>query len=218
VQSFSLGYIHNGAVRAEFCASLVEAVRMPQCRRALSACGLYLHSNRNLVVKEFLSKSDAEWLLFVDTDIGFAPEHIEILLTSGSAERRIVAGLYFVHSRLFGGLVPYWYETLVPPTFCNVTASTLTKEVVACGMGFTAIHISVLTEMWKRRAGDDPAPWFGHDHVPTLAGVLEAPEDVTFCMRAKEAGFATYGVPAVAVDHYKTIAVTPAVYEKLAVL
>ncbi|PYO45004.1 MAG: hypothetical protein DMD33_00915 [Gemmatimonadetes bacterium] len=182
MQSFSLGYIHNGAVRAEFCASLVEAVRMPQCRRALSACGLYLHSNRNLVVKEFLLKSDAEWLLFVDTDIGFAPEHIEILLTSGSAERRIVAGLYFVHSRLFGG------------------------------------HISVLTEMWKRRAGDDPAPWFGHDHVPTLAGVLEAPEDVTFCMRAKEAGFATYGVPAVAVDHYKTIAVTPAVYEKLAVL
>src|SRR5437773_9576155 len=190
---------------------------MPECRRVLSACGLYLHSNRNLVVKEFLLRADAEWLLFVDTDIGFTPQHVEELVAAGSAERRILAGLYFVHSRLFGGLVPYWYGTLVPPTF--VSAPTAAHvEIAACGMGFTAIHISVLAEMRKQRPADDPAPCFGHDPLRTLGGMLEAPDDVTFCVRAKEVGFTTYGIPAVAVDHYKTIAVTPAVYEKLAVL
>jgi hypothetical protein len=166
------------------------------------AAGLYIHMNRNNVVREFLAAGDAEWLLFVDTDIVFTPAQVEELLSYSAPHRRILAALYFTWSKSLKRLIPYWFASLEPPTIADISATAEAIPLAACGMGFTAIHRTVLMTMQELRSGD-PAPWFGHDRVATLGGTYEALEDITFCLRAKAAGFQTWGVP-IDVDHVKS--------------
>ena len=52
--------------------------------------GLYVENNRDALTAAFLASGQAH-LLFVDTDIGFGAQHIQMLL---DAERDIVSGFY----------------------------------------------------------------------------------------------------------------------------
>lgn len=52
--------------------------------------GLYIAVNRNTIAEQFL-KTDAEWLLQIDTDIQFPPDIVERMLEAAGRDRKIVA-------------------------------------------------------------------------------------------------------------------------------
>ncbi len=164
----------------------------------------YIPEARTNAVRMFL-EGDAEWLWFLDYDLVFNPDTLPKLLeVVDPVERPIVCGLYFI--RLNDGQIwPCWLEKDEdgdPRNPRTVEAGEL-REVFAVSMGCTMIHRSVLEKMEQARP-DDPWPWFGHD----IYHGKRSSEDMTFCMRARELGFPSYGYAGVVCDHIKTEVIT----------
>src|SRR6266704_522877 len=73
---------------------------------------------RNLVVKQFLAEKDADWLFWIDTDMGFAPDTVDRLLAiADPVKAPIVGGLCFAQKHQkddgFGG----WHSEMAPTIF-----------------------------------------------------------------------------------------------------
>lgn len=195
----TIGYIHPGTVRAEFCESLLmAALRDQQAERliggVLSVPTSILAHGRNALAHQFL-QTDDRWLLMVDTDVTFTLEDIYALV---AADKPIIGGLCLMRH---GEHQPNWtLDGFVP--CLDVRPEPMPMNSV--GMAFTLIHRDALEKVRAEHA-DDPWPWFGHDLIlGTRAG-----EDVTFCHRARQLGIEVWGHGAVHVGHVATTTLVP---------
>lgn len=151
---------------------------------------------RNKVAAFFLENSDAEWLLTVDTDMVFSPEHLDALLDRGV---KVVSGTYFVDDKpprpCFGRRDPLGYVK----TVMEWDEGELI-EVDAVGGGFMLIHRSALLDIGQpdnERGG----PWYRQDAIGAAQQVLEP--DHAFCQRVQMAGHKVHVDTAVFVGHTK---------------
>jgi len=75
---------YDGSVRKEYMASvisLIENLRAKGIEYRLNVrAGTLVHVARNLICADFLSDPSCSYLLFIDTDIGFAPSAVLALL------------------------------------------------------------------------------------------------------------------------------------------
>lgn len=154
---------------------------------------------RNDVAEAFLS-TDAEWLWWIDTDMGFAPDSLDALLAvADAAERPVVGGLCFAQMERepdgMGGfrseVIPalyQWHEVSDGRagfvSWANYPRDALV-EVAGTGSAFVLIHRSVFERVAER---------YGRGHYydrmtnPATGQLLG--EDLAFCARAR-----TVGVP-----------------------
>lgn len=160
----------------------------------------YIASGRDEMCRKFLT-TDADWLLMVDWDVTFTPEAVYALLDAADPTNRpIIAGCYVTFFGSDAQLRPCWMvskdgEDYVPPTTLDV------GEIIECsmvGMGFTLIHRKVL-ETLGLLYREDPWHWFGHDIINNS----RVGEDLTFCSRARKAGFTVWGHGGVLLGHTK---------------
>lgn len=138
---------------------------------------------RNKVARFFLEQTDADWLLTLDTDMMFLPEHLDMLLAH---DQPIVSGIYFINDhppranaqrRREDGLlesVKGWAEHDV-------------LEVDALGHGFCLIRREVFKSIGPLEDADRSGPWYRQDAVGASGSVLEP--DYAFCQRAQQAGY-----------------------------
>lgn len=97
--SAAIVYIHPGDVKASFSYSLLRLFvyeigrtkTVPVVVAQYCASGQLVEA-RNETAAYFLDHTDAEWCLFVDSDMGFAPDTLEQLLGSADASERPVVG------------------------------------------------------------------------------------------------------------------------------
>ena len=218
-----LSYVTGGSNRDEFMRSVTifrEYDGSPKGRKCVRAMtrskGLYVALNRNIVVMEFL-QSNIEYLLSIDTDILFEPEHVYRLLDIMDSEHQIVSGFYYaltdegqVHSAAWNFETPRLVADQTPRKIERL------QEIASCGFGFCMVHRSVFERIAERHS-DDQWKWFGHDLWPLPEGNQKGRlgEDVTFCMRARELGIKTWGYGDVFVSHVKTCYLTPELYQRL---
>lgn len=205
-----IGYCHYGIVHERFMRSLLdlivhESARGNECQ-LLSAKGAYIAESRNCIVTEFL-KTDANWLLFLDNDMIFAPDMLQQLLAeavNSETYRPIVAGFYLTQYRFDdnSGVCSSWLEYNAAGKLSTIgeLRANAVREVAACGMGGTLISRAVFEAVAQMFAKDDNWTWYGHDLID---GVRHG-EDVTFCLRARVAGFKSYGTTSVQLGHIKT--------------
>ena len=223
-KTVALGYITGGSNRDEFMQAVMrfrEHDGGPNGRKCLRTGtrgkGIYLPLNRNIVGMEFLS-CNIEYLLSIDTDIMFEPEHVYRLLDTMDSEHQIVSGFYYsltdegqVHSAAWNFETPRLVADQTPRKIERL------QELASCGFGFCMIHRSVFQRIQENWPKEDPWKWFGHDLVPLAEqgqyGRLG--EDVSFCMRARELGIKTWGFGEVFVSHVKTCYLTPELYQRL---
>ncbi|HEY3485459.1 MAG TPA: hypothetical protein VGK49_08735 [Ilumatobacteraceae bacterium] len=176
---------------------------------------------RNEVVREFL-ESSAEWLFFIDSDMGWEPDGLEQLMAAADpVERPIVGGLCFgfgpVGDVLGAGhsVVKRPFPTIFDlaeteddvafrPRWAYVPGEL--QECAATGGAFVIIHRSVL-EAIAAEWGD---VWF--DRMKHPKGKRLWGEDTSFCMRARMLGFPTFVHAGVQTSHSKVIQVTQDVY------
>lgn len=195
----AIGFIHNGMVHTPFMQSVVVCMSTHQniIRNLLTGQSAYIPDARNAVVEQFLKGSD-DWLWFLDYDMVFNPDAIDLLLEAADpVERPIVGGLYFVY--LEGGVAPVFFindDGAIKP-LSNFSTGKL-YPLLSTGMGCTLIHRSVLEKMEK--LNDTEWKWFGHD----LLGHKVLGEDLTFFSRAAKIGVQPYGHTGVHLDHIKT--------------
>lgn len=173
---------------------------------------------RNEQVRSFL-KSRAEWLFWIDTDMGFAPDSLDRLLEVADPQTRpIVGGLCFamrdlVHDGMGGRKnvpVPTIYDWDSSGPGFAARRNYQREAVVQCsatGSAFLVVHRSVY-----ERIADVFLPkgqaWY--DKIPLVRdtierGRTETSEDLSFCMRAAAVGAPTFVHTGVKTTHLKNV-------------
>jgi hypothetical protein len=103
--SVLLAYVHSNEVAHSWHLSMVDLLGwdLAHERRVMRGgfhamrCGTGgIVQARNDVAAQFVEKSDAEWLFWIDTDMGFGPSTVDRLVEAADAdERPVVGGLCF---------------------------------------------------------------------------------------------------------------------------
>lgn len=149
---------------------------------------------RNDVATAFLG-TDADWLWWVDTDMGFAPDALDMLLAHADPQKRpVVGGLCFAQMERatdgMGGfrteVVPalyQWHEVSDGRagfvSWGNYPRNTL-AEVAATGSAFILIHRTVFERIAERFGAGH---WYDRMRNPLTDQLLG--EDLSFCARAR---------------------------------
>jgi GT2 family glycosyltransferase len=177
---------------------------------------------RNEVTRDFLT-SDAEWLWFVDADMGWDPDALEQLMSVAHPQHRpIVGGLCFGFGPLSDRIDFAQAVIKRPfPTIFDVAETDddigfrarwgylpgVVQQCAATGAAMLLIHRSVFEAISEQWPG---IGWFDrmkHPKAQKLWG-----EDTSFCMRAGMLGIPVHVHAGVKTSHLKTIYVTESVY------
>jgi len=190
-----------GEVQGAFAESLIGlfAVGVPNglvSGWARLETGPVLDKARNEMTERFLATS-ADWMLMVDADMTFNADLLERLLrVADPAERPIVGPLCYSMSH--AGPWPVLYE-LRGGQFYPIPdppADTLLR-VDGAGTGCLLIHRSALERI--AASSDWPGQWF--DHVYLSRHPLG--EDLSFCVRARQAGLPIWVDTGIPIGHVK---------------
>jgi glycosyltransferase involved in cell wall biosynthesis len=176
---------------------------------------------RNEVVREFLS-SAAEWLFFVDSDMGFEPDALEKLVAAADpVERPIVGGLCFgfgpIGDTLGAGnsLIKRPFPTIFDLHETDDDAGFrprwgyipgVMQRCSATGAALVLIHRSVFEQI-QAKWGD---VWFDRMKYPKAKKLWG--EDTSFCIRAGLLGHSVWVHAGVQSSHSKVIMVTQDVF------
>lgn len=220
--SVALAYLHPNDVGSAWHKSVIDLLGYDLTREARIARGAYLamkcgagglDRGRSMTVEKFLD-TDAEWLFWVDSDMGFAPDTVERLLAvADQSDRPIVGALCFALKETtpdgMGG-----YRTEPRPTIFDWVTDADGKtgfqgrawfpvnEVVQCagtGSACILIHRSVLEKM---HAEHGPT-WYDRIKNPSTGDLIG--EDLSFCVRAGGLGFPIHVHTGVRTTHQKTL-------------
>lgn len=171
---------------------------------------------RNQAVHEFLEDYAAEWLFWLDTDMGFQPDALELLLGAADpVERPIVGGLCFAQRDDEPDGMGGWRTQPTPTVYDWITVGDQSGYAVrwdypidtvtkchATGSACVLIHRSVLERMRDAFAAGEIRPaWY--DRLPNPSTQQLFSEDLSFCARAGALGFPVYVDTRVKTSHYK---------------
>lgn len=220
------GFLDDGHWSACFGLSYLELTLrdLGHKQRIIRENGLYLRKcagtagipdGRNEVAARFLDETDGEWLWFVDTDMGFAPDTVDRLVASADrATRPVMGGLCFAQRRIEPrpfhasrfGIIPTVYqyvETDDEVGFAPIEAYDVDTVIEVSGTGAACllIHRSALEKV-RASYGD---AWFDPAKHPT--GLKGKPrtfsEDLSFCVRLAAVGVPVHVDTAVKTVHEK---------------
>lgn len=172
---------------------------------------------RNMFVLQFLQQSHAEWLLFCDSDMSFAPDTPEQLLLAAQEHELCILGGYCMSAWQLNEAGPIktaptvfeWDDSIGDQRRLNHEevqarrSSSPVLKVDATGTGFLLIRRCVFEDIAQQYAHLEVFTWF----QDVEANGNPFSEDITFCMRAREVGYDTYVHTDLRIYHRKTIAV-----------
>lgn len=212
-----VAWVHSEMVAHSWFTSILHTVLTstrvgPYCAMKFGTDGLV--AARNNVAVQFLD-SPAQWLFWVDTDMGFTPDTVDRLLASADpVERPVVGALAFAnretHTDGLGG-----YHCRAVPTLYSWGETADGKsgftpmwdyprdqvvEVAATGSACIVIHRSVM-EAVRDRFG--AGSWYGRLTNPTTGQLIG--EDMSFCYRVREVGHRVWVDTSVKTNHLKPI-------------
>mgnify|MGYP001158025218 FL=1 len=158
-----------------------------------------LSTARQCCVNAACEDPSCEYILFIDDDMVFTPEHVDALLTETvENDLDFCSALAFSNSiptkpcvfglnpdLVEGGDTPWWYITTNYPKQQRF-------EVLASGFGMVCISTRMLKKM---REGIPNYQHFAYNHP------LCPNEDVSFCLNARKRGFKLYCDSRVSIGH-----------------
>jgi len=218
-----VAYIHDEDVSHSWHMSLMEMVAhdLGNAGRVMSGGWIAvrygtdgLAEARNKVVRSFLDERDAEWMLWLDTDMGFNADVVDRLIESADpVERPIVGALAFSWKEIgadgMGGyrcaprpVILDWQTKGAESGFLG-RASYPVNSLVQCsavGSALVLIHRSVFVKI-RDRYGDH---WYDRIPNPSTGGNLIG-EDLSFCMRAAAVQLPVFVNTAVRTSHHKSL-------------
>lgn len=213
----ALGYPYGGGVTGPFLESILRlqlyegAKPQPLLHYRLPQSGLYIATNRNLIAAKFM-KTDADWLLMIDSDIEFPQEIVEMMVALAGHTKKILAA-----SVPLGPPFPSsaWILTGEPGIWKGVPSQYISEtgvQVDGLATAVILIHRDVLAAI----ADKNGQCWFNHIYVPRTAPPPEGSslrdveyisqgEDLAFCLRATEAGFGSWCAKIPGLKHHKAL-------------
>lgn len=214
----AIGYCHAVQVTAGFHHALLGLMLHDTkiSRRVTSVLprqsSVNISNARNWIVRQFLETTTADWLWMLDDDMTFEPDTLDALLTNAHTEKApIIGGLCFGvnDGQLFTTLYDLTRDD--DGRVCTVRYDTFPTDamfqVAATGAACLLIHRDVLEKIGTRGG---PYPWFQE----TDLNGEPCGEDVTFCLRAGQAGYPIWVNTGVEIGHQKTYVLTHAMYRE----
>lgn len=180
-----------------------------------------LPAARNQVAAQFLA-SDAQWLWWIDTDMGFAPDTVDRLLAEADPIDRPMVGALCFANREFAADGLGGYRCVPVPTlygwherddgrsgFLPILDYPRGETVRVDGTGSACIviHRSVMAGVAEKYG---PA-WYVRMTNPTTGQLIG--EDLSFCARAAACGFPIHVATGVPTSHLKPIWMQEADYD-----
>lgn len=177
---------------------------------------------RNDTVKQFI-ESESDWLFWIDSDMGFAPNTVDELLAVADPEARpIVGGLCFMNREIgpdgFGGMlvqpVPTifdWWKGEVGGGFTarrDYERDTLT-QVAGTGSACILIHKNA----FKRIAAEYGNSWYSPVQSTIDGSWLS--EDLSLCARAAACDIPVYVHTGVKTTHFKHMWLDERLYDRI---
>ena len=204
-----IGSCDNGFVDGLFFSSLINILTIKDYQYELCGNirseGPLIHKNRESVIRYWLSTTDADWMLFVDSDISFTADDLKFLCESAdSAERKIVSGLYFTLPKT-DPIFPYPVAFVKNEKGGYLAISDFEENslflIDAAGLGFVLIHRSVVEKMLSTYSLSEifVSSQFGED-IAFFEKVHEIGEDVYLDTRASVRHMKRYPID---LDFYK---------------
>lgn len=195
---------------------------MPTVLHEIPQQGLYVGENRNVIVQQFM-RTDAEWLLQIDTDVEFPPDLPETMLALAGGSRKILAASVPLGVPLPGCALNR--NPSMPGEWIYVPEEEITPEGIECDAIATAV-VLVHREVFEAIADREGQCWFLQSGPgAVLPDVKDAGsrgawrgtgpmrdrkyihigEDVLFSMRAEDAGYRCYCARVPGLRHHKTV-------------
>lgn len=171
---------------------------------------------RNNVVEQFLADDKADWLLWIDTDMGFTPDLLDRLMeTADPEERPVVGALCFGYRDIgtdgMGGMIRRPFPTLFQwaqvgdksgfHAWLRYPVNQLVR-VDGTGSACVLIHRSVF-----ERIGSD---WYTRVPNPTTPEKGLISEDLSFCVRCGAEGIPIHVHTGIRTTHHKQLFVSEA--------
>lgn len=219
----SVAYVHSKEVTYSWHHSMVELIGHDLANHGRILRGGYiawkcgtdqLTEARNGVVRTFLKEQHADWLFWIDTDMGFAADTIEQLMAvADPVERPIVGGLAFTQREEESDGMGGWRCRATPTVFdwtqldngkmgfsvrWDYPHDTVT-QAAGTGSACILIHRSVF-ERVREKYGEQ---WYDRIQNPTMNKLVS--EDLSFCMRVASVGVPLYIHTGVKTSHQKTL-------------
>lgn len=215
----AIAYLHPGEVSASFTMSLLKLMLHETARTGMppfilaQRCGtLGIVQGRNDTARNFLDETGCQWLLMVDSDMGFPPDSVERLLRSADRMNRpVMGGLCFglrrestdpdtqaERFRTFPTI--YAWREFDDRVGFEVRVDYPRDQVIpasATGAAFVLVHRRALEKV-RDRDGDN---WFTQVTHPT--GPTTFSEDMSFCVRLAAAEVPVHVNTAVKTSHDK---------------
>ena len=164
-----------------------------------SECSL-ISAGRNEMAQENVNRTNADYLMWIDSDMQFPPYGVTRLIGYGLD---IVGGVYFRKAADARPLVLRFNEAGLFEEFTEVPRGEL-FEVDGIGTGFLLIRRRVIEAFTPEVTKEYGTP-FGIGKGPTGR---EEGEDLSFCRRAKLLGFKIWADPSIPLGHIGKIAYT----------
>lgn len=167
--------------------------------------GSLVYDSRNRLA-EYAVRIDADYILWLDSDMTFPPDVLERMMKvmDENKDIDILTGLYFRRSTPF---TPVAFDVLETDEKGELVFENMDdvpdgiREVAGCGFGCVLMKTDCLFDI----AGKEGPVWFS-----PLANVGE---DCAFCMRARKYGYKIYLDPSIEFGHMGYAAVTRQFYE-----
>jgi hypothetical protein len=213
-----IAFIHPGECSAYFTTSLVGSLLYDRAtsRRIVNLFNEWSSANvsasRNNLTQRFLDETDADWLWWIDADMGWDPDALDRLLEVADPETcPVVGGLCFGASGdLLFPTIYQWAEIDGQLTTVRIREyeRDAVVQVAATGAAFLLVHRSVLEKV-RERAFSKAFPWFQE----TELGGQPVGEDLTFCIRAGLMQAPVHVHTGVKVGHHKSSLLTEALFD-----
>jgi hypothetical protein len=207
----SIGWVSPGNVENFFCKSLATVIlENPELiKNIVTVDGNVLTVVRNILIDNFLKNTNTEWLLMVDSDVGFSSHDIYCLLDVAKSKNvKIVSGIVFLQRGPWEspipepGIVKFSDEHTVKTIWDFEKESVF--EIDGGSLGFVLVHRDVLIDMNDERS----FPWFFQNEE---SQVWQG-EDITFFRRVKEKGYKVFATSKTNLYHIKKIALNKNMY------
>lgn len=186
-------------------------------------------AGRNTLTQDFLDCGD-EWLLWLDDDMGFAPDTVDRLLSVANETTHPIVGALCFSLRELGLDGLGGFHCVVRPTIYEWTEQGDSKQfaaqtdyapdtvipVAATGSACILIHRTVIETLLNRH---DEDPQFGKPYDPIRgSGGNLLGEDISFCVRATSCDRPIHVHTGVQTNHMKSIWVSEHSYESERIL
>ena len=196
----AVAYIHGNQISYSWHHSLIELLAYDLAHHGRVLRGGWVGmrpatggivEGRNAAVEAFLADRDAQWLWWVDTDMGFAPDTVDRLVeVADPVSRPVVGALCFAYAEAgpdgMGGArcsprptIFDWVDDGEQAGFRGWTTYPISTLIRCAGTGSACILIH--RSVFERIQGEYGPAWYSRARDPSGKGWIS--EDLSFCMR-----------------------------------